>query len=201
MKNQLKTFVVRTMPIPLEGAKGLITDFIRDNRNVTEYAHLFENENKINQKVTEFLKDEGKIVRPCSFYVYSDGIRNSSLFVADEKGTCRLVGDTKNILPQNVEMVTALAVSKSVLRIENPPRHLGEVTDFSIKGYIDENQSIVKKNILISGFWEYNKQTNEIMFPENQYIESGKIYNILITYERDEFPQEFLWLRKFSLGI
>ncbi|MFK8297342.1 hypothetical protein ACI76O_05360 [Capnocytophaga cynodegmi] len=201
MEKLLKTFIVRTMPIPLDEANELITDFIRDNRNVEEYAHLFEDEHNINKNVTEFLKDEGKIVRPCSFYIYSDGIRNSSLFVADEKGMCLLVGDTKNILPQNVEMVTALAVSNSVLRIENPPHHLGEVTDFSIKGYVEENQGLIKKNILISGFWEYNKQTNEIMFPENQYIESGKIYNLLITYERDEFPQEFLWLRKFSLGI
>lgn len=201
MERELKTFVVAQMPVPLKKANELITKFISDNRNIAEYAHLFENEGEINQKVTEFLKDEGKIVRPCSFYVYCDGVRNPSLFVSDEKGNCLLVGDSRNILPSNVENVSAIAVSKSTLRIENPPYHLEEIINFSIKGYFSENQGLIKKNILISGFWEYNKQTNEIIFPENQYIESGKTYSLLITYERSEFPQDFLWLREFSFRI
>lgn len=198
---QLKAFIVKTMPVPLEEADELINDFIDYYRYESLYSYLFEDESKVREKVSEFLKEDGKIIRPGSFYVYCDGVNNSTLFVSDERGVCMLVGVPTNILPKNKETVVALAVSKSMLRIKNPPHYLKEVTDFWIKGFFEENEGLVNKNIIISGFWEYNPETKEITFPENQYIEIGKDYNLLITYERDEFPQEILWLKKHSLGI
>lgn len=200
MEKQLKTFVTNTMPLPLNKADGLIADFIRNNRNAAEYAHLFENESVTAQKVTDFLKDEGKIVRPCSFYVYSDGLKNASIFVADESGVCRLVGNTDNILPSKKERMSAVAVSKSAFRLENPPAYLGEVADFSVKGYFVGEGSFVKQNIVVSGYWTYNNDTKEITFPENPYIEVGKLYTLDVSFEWNEFPRQFLWLNDFVLN-
>ncbi|MDO5106493.1 hypothetical protein [Capnocytophaga sp.] len=200
MEKQLKTFVTNTMPLPEHKADELIADFIRYNRNVAEYTHLFENENDTIQKVSDFLKDEGKILRPCSFYVYSDGLKNASIFVADEVGECRLVGNTDNILPSKKEKISAIAISKSAFRLENPPAYLGEITDFSVKGYFLGEGSFVKQNIVVSGYWAYSNDTKEITFPENPYIEVGKVYTLDVSFDWNEFPRQFLWLNDFVLN-
>lgn len=68
MEGFLKVFVVNSMPLRDYEATTLINDFINTNRNKSEYSHLFENESKMKEKVIDFLKDDGKIVRPCSMY-------------------------------------------------------------------------------------------------------------------------------------
>ncbi|GET46902.1 hypothetical protein [Capnocytophaga felis] len=193
MEKALKVFIVYDLPLIGREAFDYVNQFIEENKDNPMFYHLFEDESEKYSRVSQHLQETGKISRPCSLYVYDSISKNPSILVSDEKGVCKLIGSTENLLRHNFDflnptvrsMTHAIAESKSSLRFRNNGHGdlgIDKILSVNIIGYYDESRNFINKHIIPQGYWQYDKATGLFTFPENQYVEVGKEYNVVFEY-------------------
>ncbi|MFK8269909.1 hypothetical protein [Capnocytophaga stomatis] len=204
MEKTLKVFIVYDLPLIGIEAFDYVNQFIEENKNNPMFYHLFEDESKKHSRVSQHLQETGKISRPCSLYVYDSRSKNPSLLVSDEKGKCKVIGSVENLLPHNFDflnptvrsMTQAIAESKYSLRFRNNGHGdlgIDNILSINIIGHYDESRNFINKHILFQGYWQYDKEAKLLTFPENQYIEVGKEYDVVFEY----IPKPISELDKF----